>query len=424
MINNDFKNINNYENALAMICDQHLDKLSDQDKEILTLLDWKSILNLSLVNKRWSERLSKLKFYNKPEVEKFINLRDSKNLQKCLANNFKESHFINKAIKLVNEFYETKARPIQEDDNIYGYSFCMNPELLYYAMFLAKDEEVFEFAGGGGEHAALLAYSGAKHVYMNDITPKEVKSFKNLCLEQPLEIQKKLEAIEGDCLQLLNLKPELKRKIGLVLCNNLIHFFNDKNEESFMEMLKTILRPGGRGIFTVNATYLASDNESKETFERYPEQTSWKHVYCLLHDYTKGVTPISVLYHSCQKCPLSEISFKFDSYDLWLKNLNTKWIEDKSGYEKLPLETANKIKSSIQQNAKKIDQIFVGSVRLVLNTFRNFNENSLASVFKKYGFIVEKTFLLRENGHLYFGDRPYEDDVIKVGIIIKAPQEF
>lgn len=404
--------------AMELICDQHVDKLSIGDKEILELLDWQSLVNLSLVNKSWHERLSKLISYRKPEIEKYIDLRLFTNLQKCLATNLKEVSFVNKSVELARRFYEARPRGIK--DVKYGAAFPMTPELLYYAMFLAKNETVLEIAGASGENAALLAFSGAKRVYMNDIVPAEVQSFKDLCDQLPPQVQKKIEPVLGNCFELLQLKPELEGTVGLLLCNNLLHFFNDKEQGKFLNLLKKTLKPGGRAIFTANACYGSS--ESKEMYERYPENTAWQNVQCFVQDYLRGGTPICRLYHSVLLSNPSKVSLDYQQYYLWLKDRTTSydWIEDKSGYKALPPEVAEKLKQVVSKNFENFKDLFNGSVRLVTSTFHLFREESIAALFKKAGFEVEQTFLIKGDGHLFFGEDPYEN-AYKVGIIIKAP---
>jgi SAM-dependent methyltransferase len=417
-ITNDTKPIP--KNAMQMICDQHVDKLSFDDKEILEFLDWKSLVNFSLVNKSWSKRLSKLINYRNPEIEKFIDLRLFTNVQKCMSANLKHAMYVNKAVELAQSFYETKPRGIKDEK--YGAAFAMTPELLHYAMFLAKDETVLEIAGAGGENAAFLAFSGAKRVYMNDILSGEVQRFKDLCDQLPDQVQKKLEPILGNCFDLLQLKPELKGSVGLLLCNNLLHFFNDKEEEKFLELLKLLLKPGGRSIFTVNACYAATDGE--DIYERYPENTAWQNIICLEHDYLQGTMPINSLYQSSLISTPSKVSVNYQQYYLWLKDKTTnyKWVEDKTGYKALPPEVAQKLEIVVSQNLNKFKNLYTGSLRLVTCIIRHFREKSLASLFKRAGFEVEQTFLIHGNGHLFFGKKPY-GKATKIGIVIKAPNQ-
>ncbi len=426
---NDVKNISNYSsrNAMEVICEQHVDKfiqltgkLPILSKKLVELLDWKSLLNLSLVSKSCSATLKDIKRYINPSLENHVDLSLPVNLKKCLAPNFKEEAFVREATKLVKQFYEVSFRTIK--DSKYGLAFPLNSELLYYAMFLAKNETVLEIGGASGENAALLAFSGAKHVYMNDIVPNEVESFKGLCKQLPSQVQEKTEPVLGNCFELLKLKPELKGKVGLLLCNNLIHFFNDKERESFFELIKAILKPGGRAIFTANTCY--SFSECKGVLDLYPERTAWKFTRCLVYNYHIDSKPVKNLYYSTFVASPEQISVNYRRFHLWLKKTDTDWVANEEGYNELPKHDANKVKSTVTKNLEEIKKtIRSGSVQLLVNTLGIFRQESISTLCKEHGFEVEKTCLIKRDGHLFLGDDPWNGDVGSVGIIIKAPNE-
>lgn len=413
-------NVIKYENSIAQIHEQHLEKLSLDDQQILEYLDWNSLANLSLVNKAWHQCVRKLVRYTKPEIENFVDLTLYNKIQKCVAANFKRESYVNAAMQLAKRFYEVNPRGIH--DNKYGAAFTMTPELLYYAMFLAKNETVLEVAGASGENAALLAFSGANRVYMNDIVPEEISAFKRLVSTLPEQVQSKIEPIRGDCLNLDQLKPELIGSVGLLICHNLLHFFNDKQQEAFFEMMKKVLKPGGMAIFTVNACY--STPTSKEIFESYPEQSAWLFADCLEHNYLISDSPISVVHRFAMKSQPSEVSVNFKQYYLWLKDNTTgyKWIEDRSGYKALPDEAALKLKQVVDKKFKSMQNYRMGSVRMVMSAYHMFNQNNLAALFKKAGFEVQNTFLIDGKGHLAFTSDPY-GKVLKIGIVVKSPKK-
>lgn len=411
--------IANSKKAIGFICEQHENKLTYGEREALKALDWSSLVNLSLLNNDCFKKLNRLVKYRNPSIENFIDLRSSNIIRRCLGLNLKEKHFVSQAVELAKRFYESGLRSIQ--DARYGRTFPMNPELLYYAMFLAKDETVLEIAGASGEHAAMLAYSGARKVYMNDIVPGEIKQFERLRGQLPLLVQKKLEPILGNCLDILQLKPELEGKVGLVICNNLLHFFNDVEQEKFLDSLKKILKPGGRAIFTVNACY--QDYHNKSIYECYPENTAWETITCFEQDYEKnGSTPVSVLYNSISLSTPKKVSPDYKQYYLWLKDQATlfQWIEDRSVYKILSPTVARELTQIVSEKIKMIQNISVGALRLVTSTFHMFREESFAAIFKTRGFEVEQTLLLKGNGHLFTNSTP-DENVGKIGIVIKAP---
>ena len=405
--------------AIEHIFDKHAHKLTLGDKKALEVLDWQSLVHLSLVDKSF-ERLRKLVSYRKPEIETYIDLRLFTNIQRCLASSFKEDFFVNKAMELARQFYETKPRKTSEPK--YGFSYPMAPELLYYAMFLARGEIVVEIGGADGKHAGLIAFSGAKQVFMNDIVPTEVESFKNLCQQFPTEVQKKIEPVLGNCFELLQLKPELEGKVGLLLCNNLLHFFMNNEQESFLSLLKKILRPGGRAIFTANACFGCNNSEIQQAFEDDPEHTYYGNIGCYFYEHPNSGYPIKALFQSILPIEQKNEIADYFYYYLAKKNETThyKWVEDKSGYDSLPKREADELKTIVAatlQDAKKLKD---SSLKLTFKEVRYFREESFAALFKKAGFEVEQTFLIKADGHLFFGKNPYEG-ANKVGIVIKAP---
>ncbi|MBA3238803.1 MAG: class I SAM-dependent methyltransferase [Parachlamydiaceae bacterium] len=296
----------------------------------------------------------------------------------------------------------------------------MFPELLHYAMFLSKNEIVLEVAGGRGENAALLAFSGAKRVYMNDILPSEVESFKKLCTELPSQVQEKIVSVCGNCFELLKLKPELEGKVGLLLCRNLIHFFNDQEQDAFLKLLKNALRPGGRAIITVNASYFFS--EHRKILDSSPDNTAWNHLSCTLHDQSLNFERVDDLFI---KSSSSKVTCDYQSDYLWLKGLSTnyKWRENPEVYKSLTPDVVKILKKSLTEDKLKRNKIKIksGVVRLLSNVIHTYRQKSLENLFTGAGFEVEQTFLIQVNGHLFFGDDPY-GKVNNVGIIVKAPK--
>lgn len=112
---------------------------------------------------------------------------------------------------------------------------------------------------------------------------------------------------------------------------------------------------------------------------------------------------------------------EYQNYYLWAKDKNTDWIQPhKSAYEQLPSEVSKKLKSVVDKNLRWIKKnINFGAVRLLINTIRDFQEGNISTLFKAYGFEIERTFLLKDNGHLFLGNDPYNGEVSRIGIIVK-----
>lgn len=159
--------------SLDDVCQQHRNKISEGDHlffRILNDLTVEDFINYSSTCRSahtYSRRLIKL---TQPKLEKFVDMTNLISLGKCMGSNTASAHLI-AAQKIAAKIYECMPRGIESSQ--YGSAYNMNPELLSYAMFLAKNEVVLEIAGANGENAALLAFSDAKHVYMNDIEPTD-----------------------------------------------------------------------------------------------------------------------------------------------------------------------------------------------------------------------------------------------------------
>lgn len=408
-----YNSASSFQKATSLISRQHKHKLDSSDKIILKLLDKKSFLSLSSTCRNNIQILIKLK---NPVVEKFIDLRAINILKRSIAPNFKHSRCLMQASELVKKMYETDAQRVSEPK--WGYISQTNPELMHYAMFLAENEVVLELAGATGKNAALLGFSGAKRVYMNDLLSQEVPLFKALCQDLPPEVQEKLEAILGSCFDILKLKPELKGKVGLLICNNFIHFLTDEKLNIFLTLVKALLKPGGKAIFTANA-YSGATVMRQEIMDANPNHTAWTASTIYLHNHEKSTLPVACLVRYMFPAHPSQVSPGGESLQILTKSPSaSQWIETPGSKYLLPPETVKKIKSIAEEQFKDIR---IGEVALLINTQRLFRQENLASLFQRAGFAVEQTFLLGRRGHLYLGSTPYEDLIDQVGIIIQKP---
>jgi len=155
----------------------------------------------------------------------FTNLTDQNCLRVYLGT--ENERALSKAAEIAARIYETRG-PISQIK--YGKRFPMDCEVLALAMQFAKEAKVaLEMGGADGENAILLAFTSILLVYMNEICPEEMENFHELQASLPDDIKKKLISIMGSCFDLLRSNSELANKVGLILCRNLIHFFNDKS---------------------------------------------------------------------------------------------------------------------------------------------------------------------------------------------------
>ena len=350
----------------------------------------------------------------------FINLAAPEVLKTYLKPALQGVEDLKIAAAIAQRIYEACIRSIA--DTKYGMAFPMNPEVLAYAMQLAKNETVLEIAGASGENAILLAFSDALRVYMNEIDPQENLAFKLLKAQLPDAVQKKLESIEGSCFDILAKKPELSNKAGLILCRNLIHFFNKQEQADFCQLLKKLLKPGGRAIFTVNSVY--SDPRNKDTFEKNPDATCFTITQCLITDYAISRMPKDIIYREIALTTEDKVSCDYKTLYLYERKKDAKWQVHRDEFQQLEPLVKDAIKTAVNNNNGAIKEIKEGSVRVLISTFRLYNKENLSQFFKSQGFEVESTFCVGRDGHLV-----NEADLFKngqqIGVIVRyCPPEL
>ncbi|MES2274204.1 MAG: class I SAM-dependent methyltransferase [Chlamydiota bacterium] len=335
-----------------------------------------------------------------------------------LANYVEPKNHLSAAMEIVDRGYEVGKRGIGRISK-YGFVFPIDPEVLAYAMQLAKNEVVVEIAGASGENAILLAFAGAKKVYMNDIESEEMEVFQKLRSALPFNIKQKLEAVEGNCFDILKKKPEITNKVGLILCRNLIHFFNNQEQTDFFQLLKQMLKPGGRVILTANSVY--NWIMDKHIFEQNPDATSFAVTQCLFIDFAKSNLPYAVPYRTIAICADDKVSSNYTNLHLYERNFGTKWKVNNNEFNQLDPSIRPTIKKLLSDRQKEIGAIQAGTVRILINTLRIYNTKNLSAVIQKHGFEVESTFVTSTNGHLINNDDKLFDYGGPIGIIITNP---
>lgn len=332
-------------------------------------------------------------------MSRFINLSDPNKFKEYLAPKLMDH--LSAGLMTARRIYEVNKSSVSQTK--YGSAFPMNPELLAYAMRLAKGETVLEIAGAAGGNSAVLAFSEAERVYVNDILPQEIQELEAYRKNLPPEVAKKLESIQGDCFNLLKLKPELANKVGLVLCRNLFHFFTDKQQTEFFALLKQILKPGGRAIFTVNSVY-----SPDRACEKHGDATSFATTEFIIYQGTKG---FKCFRRDVSPCSGDKVSTDYDVHVLYQKKKGEPWKQNEAGLYKLDKEVREQICAEFSTNYENDPMcnmiIPEGSVRALLNWKRMYSPKTIKEDFTRSGFQVEATVVLADNSHLVHADDPY-----------------
>jgi SAM-dependent methyltransferase len=306
----------------------------------------------------------------------------------------------------------------------------MNPEVMAYAMELLKKDcheqtgkIALEIGAASGENSIILAFSDVEKVYANEINSKEIQQFGTLKSDLPQGVKKKLESIEGSCFDLLKINPELKNTIDLILCRNVIHFFTLKEHVEFFKLIHSLLKPGGRGIFTVNSTYAYLEhNSAKKCFKKNPDQACFRDLSCFIYDNRVSNMPSKCIYN--QISPWPQEAFSLDVVKNFIfrrsKETNFKWKVYNENLAQLDSAVQSKIISAYKKHKKKIQVIKHGSVQISITNTNIYNEQTLTRLFRNRGLEIESLFHVNRLGHLV-DQREAPMKGYQIGIVCKKP---
>ena len=347
-----------------------------------------------------------------PQIAKFINLSEPDTLKPLLADQGAEH--LSKALEIVKSTYESGVRPV--GGNKYGLAFPMHPEILAHAMISSKGEVVLEIGGASGENSMLFAFAGARQVYLNEIEPSEVALFETKRAQLPSDVKSRLKSISGSVFDLLTMEPDLRGKVGLVLCRNVLHFFKDQQCPEFFRLLKDVLKPGGQVIFTVNSPHNLP--ELQPVFEVNPLATRFNLTRCLLTDFSRGNTPCHSFLSLYSVCPEDLDPLSFTKSRL-LETTDDAWVMDMTAVDQLDKDIKQPIMDEIHRNKPMIASIQGGRITVLTNIIRLYTRATLSRLFESHGFQVNSTFLIGINGHTLADDAALLTQAQQVGLIAR-----
>lgn len=355
-------------------------------------------------------------------LEKRATMIEPDTLMKYLDPSCQTTLHKSKALEITSRIYKKRCSLSIKS---YGLIFPMHPEILGYMMEFVKDKVVLEIAGANGENAILLALAGARKVYMNDILATEVNKFKSMVASLPENVQRRLEAIEGDCFEILNKKRELSNHLDVIYVRNLLHFFTNRKQNDFFANMKKMLKPGGKVVCSVNGTYAYPSQ--KAVFNAHPNVTSFQATQVLLQDYESGSMPVASFAQLMTPCSDELVSTDFSQHYLYDRNAQTKhqWQVNKESYQKMDSSIRPKIREAVEKNKDAILPIKNGSVRVLSNYMRVYTPANLKKLFEDQGFNVELTFVVDQEGHLISDPDIdlYEAHSQIIGIIAHLPEK-
>ncbi len=343
---------------------------------------------------------------------RFIDFTNKEILKTCFAESCRADVHFSCATVVAKRVYEVALRNVGKDGK-WGKVFPMDPEVLACAMKLAKGEIVLEIASASGENGILLAFSDAQRVYVNDCDEEEVDNFQSLKETLPKSVQKRLKMIKGSCFEIPKKVPEIRNKVGLLICRNFLHFSNTEQEKQFFDLLANILKPGGRGIFMVNSVYAYRNWRQK--FEAAPRATSWEITRCILTG--QGVKGEVALCEEALPCKEELVGNGYSSATIY-KASKGSWQEQEK-FKELPPEVQTKVKNSLARNQIAFGS-FTGSLHTVVIRTRLYNRETLPALFDRHGFEVEETFAVKTDGHLLLKS-DFHDGGQQIGVVVRRP---
>lgn len=335
----------------------------------------------------------------------YVDFSDPEIVQSYLAWDLKRGLDRQQALDIAKRTYEIAPYAIREDQR-YGMAYPMNPEVLAYAMQNIKEREgnctVCEIACASGEMGLFFALAGAKQVIFNDIDRNSIQSLKRQLSANSEKVKKICTVVEGNCFDLLKKCPTLKNKVDLILCRNLIHFFTNKEQVQFFQLITKMLKSGGQAILTVNSIYIYKELAIEKQVTGCSE-SSFQVTKCFIHnlmDETHGQVPCDILYQTLEPCSDDLISSsQFQQYFIYEKN-GIQWRENQQELNKLDPSLKQQIKKLWSLRKEELEQILVGKIRVVMAHIRMYNPTSLMQLAQTHSFDPISVFLTDITGHL------------------------
>lgn len=343
---------------------------------------------------------------------RFLNLSDRSVLKDYILQDHSEE-----GVSIVKRIYEAEARLVGEGPHLWGKVLPMNPEVMGYALQQVKGKTVMEIAGASGEHAILFALAGAEKVYLNDLENSEITTFEKLRANLPPNVKNKLESLKGDCLNILDLKPDLKKSVDLIFCRNLIHFFTFEQMKKFLVLLKDLLKPEGQAVVFCNSVYSFYDNNVH--FKQFIKATHFQTIICVLEGSIPSVGIISQVLSQCTiYCENKNCSIGKDDFIIYEKNENQNGDFNLRELDRLGRDRLQIIWPDINNKVELLSSLIVGHVKVKVRHMNIYSKETLSELFESNEFKVKSSFVESSNGHLFYGQDFFAQDKGSVGVII------
>ncbi len=163
------------------------------------------------------------------------------------------------AYRLIDEVYEKSPRAFEvtsfekegnvfTERNIYGKSFCLNPEILYQEALSCKGKTIMEIGASRAEMSLLLGLAGAEKVIINDLNSCDLQKALECVKNFSESLRSKFSFKRGDCRTLL--KKIEESSIDFLIARNVIHYLLPSEYPVFLGNVNKALKPSGRIFVT------------------------------------------------------------------------------------------------------------------------------------------------------------------------------
>jgi hypothetical protein len=232
-------------------------------------------------------------------------------------------------------------------------------------------------------------------------------------------VRKKFQVLHGDCLQSQTWKPIKDSTVDLVLCGNLIHFFNPAQMKVFFKELHRKLKPGGEGIFFTDTSqgyynFQKQSFEAQEVLDR--NLTCFEATTFCICDKREKMLHV-VLHHMANRFEQTytpkttkTVVYQRQAPDLWVQTPE---------YARMHSRLQKQLDTHLKDSPEKGKSLAGKKVVMLTFVSQLFNKKSLTNLFVDNGLEVVTVFYLNNRGHLEPDPRCVEID--RIGIICRKP---
>ncbi|MBX9806082.1 MAG: class I SAM-dependent methyltransferase [Alphaproteobacteria bacterium] len=337
--------------------------------------------------------------------ERHTKLSDPDVLKPLLLPEFRMEPTFSKVVALVESRYEVAPRGIHPDGNEskYGILMCMNPETVAYTMRLSPGKTVLELAGADGSLATLFAFAGAKRSLLLDFNPKEVALFEQRKASLP-EVADQLESVCCSVFDILKERPDLISQVDIIYAGNFLHFFTDKEQNFLFSIIKSLLKPKGRIIFTTNGLRYP-------TCVQTPFLTRRTVSYLFIQSNQEEVSlPLKRVQLSDEECSEDLDPKEYQKLRIYMRHpnmmtrvgseLKNNWVAMPEAKQLQDVQIRKKIDAILKEEKKLLRTITFGSIFFHKSTSRIYSPEALGKLVSDHGFENPLAFHIGKNGHI------------------------